>query len=74
MLDFLNVYGVRWLMPFDATWFYGDILYIADPWMWAIMAGALLFARRKRPSATQLNQRPPVCAFRAIVNTRFAPR
>jgi membrane-bound metal-dependent hydrolase YbcI (DUF457 family) len=26
-LDFLNVYGVRWLMPFDATWFFGDVLY-----------------------------------------------
>jgi inner membrane protein len=53
VLDFLNVYGVRWLMPFDATWFYGDILYIVDPWMWAILAGTLLLAWRNRrhPSA-----------------------
>jgi inner membrane protein len=50
ILDFLNVYGVRWLMPFDDTWFYGDILYIADPWMWAILAVALIaaFWRRNR--------------------------
>lgn len=48
VLDFLNVYGVRWLMPFDASWFYGDILYIVDPWMWGILTGALLFARRHR--------------------------
>ena len=47
-LDFLNVYGVRWLMPFDDTWFYGDILYIADPWMWAILAVALIAARWRR--------------------------
>ena len=44
-LDFLNVYGVRWFMPFDDTWFYGDTLYIVDPWMWAILATALLLAR-----------------------------
>ncbi len=44
-LDFLNVYGVRWLMPFDDTWFYGDTLYIVDPWMWAILAAALLSTR-----------------------------
>jgi len=47
-LDFLNVYGVRWLMPFDDTWFYGDVLYIADPWMWAILAIALIAARWRR--------------------------
>jgi inner membrane protein len=47
-LDFLNVYGVRLLMPFDDTWFYGDVLYIADPWMWAILAVALIAARRRR--------------------------
>ncbi|MCH8889856.1 MAG: metal-dependent hydrolase [Myxococcales bacterium] len=44
-LDALNVYGVRWLMPFDDTWFYGDVLYIVDPWMWAILAVALIAAR-----------------------------
>ena len=32
-------------MPFDDTWFYGDVLYIADPWMWAILAVALIAAR-----------------------------
>jgi inner membrane protein len=47
-LDFLNVYGVRWLMPFDDTWFYGDVLYIADPWMWSILAVALIAARWQR--------------------------
>ncbi len=47
-LDFLNVYGMRWLMPFDGAWFYGDILYIADPWMWAILALALVAARLMR--------------------------
>ncbi len=47
-LDFLNVYGIRWLMPFDDTWFYGDVLYIVDPWMWAILVVALVAARRRK--------------------------
>jgi inner membrane protein len=59
ILDFLNVYGVRWLMPFDGTWFYGDILYIVDPWMWAILAAALVAAwwRRNR-TAPRVFTRP----------------
>ncbi len=58
-LDFLNVYGVRWLMPFDDTWFYGDVLYIADPWMWAILAVALIAARwRRNRNAPRVFARP----------------
>ncbi len=37
LLDFLNVYGVRWLMPFSAQWFYGDTLFIVDLWLWLIL-------------------------------------
>jgi inner membrane protein len=33
-LDTLNTYGVRWLMPFSGRWFYGDTLFIVDPWIW----------------------------------------
>ncbi len=33
-LDFLNSYGIRLLMPFSNRWFYGDALYIVDPFMW----------------------------------------
>lgn len=43
-LDWLNTYGMRWLMPFDGTWFYGDALYIVDPWMWLIPGGAAFLA------------------------------
>ncbi|HSF17487.1 MAG TPA: metal-dependent hydrolase [Vicinamibacteria bacterium] len=40
-LDWLNTYGVRWLMPFDDRWFYGDTLFIIDPWIWLILGGAV---------------------------------
>ena len=48
-LDTLNTYGVRWLMPFSGTWFYGDTLFIIDPWVWlALSVGVYLSRRRER--------------------------
>jgi inner membrane protein len=50
MLDTLNTYGVRWLMPFSGRWFYGDVLFIVDPWLWLMLGGSLVWAwsRRRR--------------------------
>jgi inner membrane protein len=48
VLDTLNTYGVRWLMPFAGTWFYGDTLFIVDPWLLGILAAGVLLARRWR--------------------------
>src|SRR5688572_841454 len=45
-LDWLNNYGMRWLMPFRGTWFYGDSVFIMDPWLWVILGGGLLVGRR----------------------------
>ena len=46
-LDWLNTYGLRWLMPFDGTWFYGDALFIVDPWLWLILLSGFVVARRR---------------------------
>ncbi len=48
-LDWLNNYGLRWLMPFDGRWFYGDALFVIDPWFWLLVGGAafLTFSRSK---------------------------
>jgi len=43
-LDWLNTYGVRLLMPFSDRWFYGDTLFIVDPWLWLILGGAVMLA------------------------------
>ena len=47
-LDWLNTYGVRLLMPFDGRWFYGDVLFIIDAWMWLLMGAAVVFAYSQR--------------------------
>ncbi len=44
-LDWLNNYGVRLLMPFDGRWFYGDALFIIDPWLWLTLGGACFLHR-----------------------------
>lgn len=51
LLDLLNVYGIRLLMPFSDRWFYGDALFIVDPWLWAVLAVGIWLRRygRKGP-------------------------
>ena len=46
-LDWLNVYGIRLLEPFSSRWFYGDILFIIDVWLWALMGFATWFSLRR---------------------------
>ena len=53
-LDLLNNYGVRLLMPFDRRWFYGDAVFIIDPWLWlALGVGVWLAHRRGAPTAAR---------------------
>ena len=47
-LDYLNNYGVRLLMPFSGRWFYGDSLFIVDPWLWLVFGAALVMGRGGR--------------------------
>lgn len=46
-LDWLNNYGVRLLSPFDDRWFYGDALFIIDPWLWLMMGAAVILAHSR---------------------------
>ena len=48
-LDLLNTYGVRLLSPISQRWFYGDAVFIIDPWLWLILGtGAALSQRWTR--------------------------
>jgi inner membrane protein len=56
-MDLLNNYGVRLLMPFSQRWFYGDVLFIVDPWLWAALGIGVWAARRREstvPARTAL--------------------
>jgi inner membrane protein len=45
LLDYTNSYGIQLLKPFSDRWFYGDALYIIDPYMYVLLGAAVLAAR-----------------------------
>jgi inner membrane protein len=65
-LDLLNTYGVRLLMPFSGRWYYGDTLFIVDPWVWLLLAaGVLAGGRRLRRGAPHAG-RPALVALALV--------
>ena len=67
LLDLLNTYGVRLLMPFSGHWFHGDALFIVDPWLWLLFGmGTALAIRRRRRGATPEESARPACGALAI--------
>jgi inner membrane protein len=57
-LDFLNSYGIRLLMPFRDRWYYGDSLFIIDPWLWGLLGLAIHLARRRERAGNEDPGRP----------------
>ena len=55
LMDVLNTYGVRLLTPIERRWFYGDVLFIIDPWMWLSLGLGVWVARQRRsPTAARV--------------------
>ena len=50
-LDLLNNYGIRLLAPIDWRWFYGDAVFIIDPWLWLALGTGIWMTRRSRTAA-----------------------
>ncbi len=48
VLDGLNTYGVRWLMPVRGDWYYGDALFILDPWLWLVLGFGVVASSGRR--------------------------
>ncbi|WMW59130.1 metal-dependent hydrolase (plasmid) [Agrobacterium pusense] len=47
LLDYLNTWGIRLLMPFSERWFYGDTLFIVDIWLWLIFGIAVWYSAKR---------------------------
>lgn len=45
-LDWMNTYGMRWLMPISGQWWYADTLFIVDPWIWLALGAGVWASRR----------------------------
>ncbi|HEY5992654.1 MAG TPA: metal-dependent hydrolase, partial [Candidatus Udaeobacter sp.] len=49
LMDWTNNYGVRPLLPWNGKWFYGDLVFIIDPYIWLILGGtAFLLTSNRR--------------------------
>jgi len=44
LLDALNNYGVRPWLPFSDARYFGDLVFIVDPWLWLLFGGVALLA------------------------------
>lgn len=49
LLDWTNNYGIRPYLPWSGEWYYGDLVFIIDPYLWFMLGGAsfLLSAKTK---------------------------
>ena len=66
LLDLMNTYGTRVLEPFSHRWWYGDTLFIVDPWIWILLIlGLELSWRAERRGADW--QRPAAWSFTAVL-------
>lgn len=67
-LDWMNTYGMRWLMPLDPSWSYGDTLFIADPWIWLALGLGVWLSRRReaRHASHRVSTMPALVALIAV--------
>lgn len=47
VLDWTNNYGMRFLLPWNPRWFYGDFVFIIDPFIWIVLGGAAFLLTSK---------------------------
>lgn len=66
-LDWLNSYGIRLLEPFSSRWFYGDALFIVDPWIWAALGLAFWLSRRREKAGAANWRRPALAGLVAVL-------
>lgn len=43
-MDSLNSYGIHPFYPFDASWYFGDMTFILEPFFWMAFGAPLIFA------------------------------
>jgi inner membrane protein len=48
LLDWTNNYGIRFLLPWNSRWSYGDLVFIVDPFLWLVLGGAAFLLTSKR--------------------------
>jgi inner membrane protein len=57
-MDLMNSYGIRLLMPFSGHWFYGDALFIVDPWLHLALGLGWWGSRQRERTGAAFPNRP----------------
>lgn len=72
LMDYCNSYGLHPLAPFDARWFYGDMLFIVEPLFWVALGVPLALTLRspliRRGLLTLLGAALLFFAFKALLS------
>lgn len=63
VLDWMNTYGVRFLMPFSDRWSYGDTLFIVDPVLIVVFGAGWALTRTLRTSGVHWSAVPARAAI-----------
>lgn len=74
LLDLLNTYGVRLLMPFSGQWYYGDTLFIVDVWAWVLLGAGIAWSGRRLRRAHPRPSRPALVALALLATYSAAMR
>lgn len=53
-LDYTNSYGIHPFWPFDRSWYFGDAVFIIEPWLWIAAIPPLIFVLRSVAARTAL--------------------
>ena len=48
LMDASNTYGVHPFYPFDSRWYYGDAVFILEPWLWILLGAAAAVNAKSR--------------------------
>jgi len=48
LMDWTNNYGVRFLLPWNGRWFYGDLVFIVDPYLLLVLGGSCFLLTSNR--------------------------
>ncbi len=74
LLDLLNTYGVRLLMPFSGKWYYGDTLFIVDVWAWLVLGAGVVWSGRRLRRELPHPGRPALAALAILATYSAAMR
>lgn len=47
IMDWTNNYGMRFLLPWNPRWFYGDFVFVIDPFIWLVLGSAAFLLTSK---------------------------